>query len=166
MIEGDDPRDEAERLTHGEIHRVRSHRDRRAFNLGHKTGEEFELRCDDIGVGDHLRHRIAAVCDVDRGKVARIRPKQSRDLLENACAFQGSDVAPDRKSRLGRGDRTVDVRIPGLGEAASTMPRPGSNVSMDELWSGECQSLHRRRIDAPAEFGPELLTTSLADHLA
>ena len=159
MIEGDDPRDEAERLTHGEIHRVRSHRDRRAFNLGHKTGEEFELRCDDIGVGDHLRHRIAAVCDVDRGKVARIRPKQSRDLLENACAFQGSDVAPDRKSRLGRGDRTVDVRIPGLGEAASTMPRPVANASR----SIEEGSMLRQNL--VQNFSRRLLPTTLHDAL-
>ena len=110
MIERNDAPDHAEGLAHGEVHRVRPHRDRGALHLGHEAGVEIELRRARLRVAHHLGVRVAAVGGVDHGKLVAVLAQDVGDGAQHLRAFERRHTAPVAERGLSRGDGGFGIR--------------------------------------------------------
>ena len=110
MVERDDASDHAEGLAHGEVHRVRSDRDRGPFHLGDEAGIEIELRGAHLRVAPHFGVGVAAVGGVDHGEVVAVLAQHVGDRAQHLCAFERRHAPPLPERGLGGGDGGFRVR--------------------------------------------------------
>ena len=115
--------DDAERLAHGEVDRVRPHRDRRALHLGDEAGEEIELRrAGDVGVAHHLGIRVAAIGGVEHGKLVAVLAQRRRRCARSIFArSSGGTRRQSLNAALARGDRCFGVGAPAVGDLAQRL---------------------------------------------
>jgi hypothetical protein len=110
MVERNDPADHAERLAHGKVQCVRTHRDRRSFHLGDKAGIEIELRRARLGVAHHLGIGVAAIGGVDHGEFLAIPAQHLGNRPKHLGAIERGHAPPFPERGLRRRDRGLRVR--------------------------------------------------------
>jgi hypothetical protein len=127
MVERNDAPDHAERLAHGEVHGVRTHRDRGALHFGDEAGVEVELGRADLGIAHHLGIGIAAIGGIDHRELVAVLAQHVGDGAQHLGTLERRHAPPLAERGLGRRNGGFRIRHSAVHHLAEALAGAGAD---------------------------------------